>query len=453
MPVKGVLLCIQCNNFVFLHYIQCKKYKIMDKRLLKTIIVERQREIAETNLFERAISFESNANYVIVGIRRAGKSYQMFQDIKSRVGTGEISIDDCLYINFEDERIASMRASELHLLLECYAELFGGKRPLVYLDEIQNIEGWEKFVRRLADSKYRVMVTGSNAKMLSREIATTLGGRFIIREVFPFSFREYLGWKGISAGSNWEYDKAECLDVFKACETYLHFGGFAETFGIVNKREWINSLYQKIILGDIIARNNIRNGNAIRLMTKKLAESVMQPMSQTRLLNVIKSSGNVVGRNTVAEYLSYMEEAYLLFRLANFTDSFTERSVNRKRYFFDNGLLNNFLTGDEPKLLENVVAVDLIKRYRQSEGDSVFFYNKGVEVDFFVPDEKLAVQVAYSINDPVEKEREVRALKKLSDTFEVRKNVIVTMDEEANIVQDSIEINVIPVWKWLLRND
>ena len=393
----------------------------MDKRLLKTIIVERQREIAETNLFERAISFERNANYVIVGIRRAGKSYQMFQDIKSRVGTGEISIDDCLYINFEDERIASMRASELHLLLECYAELFGGKRPLVYLDEIQNIEGWEKFVRRLADSKYRVMVTGSNAKMLSREIATTLGGRFIIREVFPFSFREYLGWKGISAGSNWEYDKAECLDVFKACETYLHFGGFAETFGIVNKREWINSLYQKIILGDIIARNNIRNGNAIRLMTKKLAESVMQPMSQTRLLNVIKSSGNVVGRNTVAEYLSYMEEAYLLFSLANFTDSFTERSVNRKRYFFDNGLLNNFLTGDEPKLLENVVAVDLIKRYRQSEGDSVFFYNKGVEVDFFVPDEKLAVQVAYSINDPVAKEREVRALKKLSDTFEVRK--------------------------------
>ena len=451
MPVKGVLLCIQCNNFVFLHYIQCEKYKIMDKRLLKTIIVERQREIAETNLFERAISFERNANYVIVGIRRAGKSYQMFQDIKSRVGTGEISIDDCLYINFEDERIASMRASELHLLLECYAELFGGKRPLVYLDEIQNIEGWEKFVRRLADSKYRVMVTGSNAKMLSREIATTLGGRFIIREAF--SFREYLGWKGISAGSNWEYDKAECLDVFKACETYLHFGGFAETFGIVNKREWINSLYQKIILGDIIARNNIRNGNAIRLMTKKLAESVMQPMSQTRLLNVIKLSGNVVGRNTVAEYLSYMEEAYLLFSLANFTDSFTERSVNRKRYFFDNGLLNNFLTGDEPKLLENVVAVDLIKRYRQSEGDSVFFYNKGVEVDFFVPDEKLAVQVAYSINDPVAKEREVRALKKLSDTFDVRKNVIVTMDEEANIVQDSIEINVIPVWKWLLRND
>ena len=241
--------------------------------------------------------------------------------------------------------------------------------------------------------------------------------------------------------------------MFKACETYLHFGGFAETFGIVNKREWINSLYQKIILGDIIARNNIRNGNAIRLMTKKLAESVMQPMSQTRLLNVIKSSGNVVGRNTVAEYLSYMEEAYLLFSLVNFTDSFTERSVNRKRYFFDNGLLNNFLTGDEPKLLENVVAVDLIKRYRQSEGDSVFFYNKGVEVDFFVPDEKLAVQVAYSINDPVAKEREVRALKKLSDTFEVRKNVIVTMDEEANIVQDSIEINVIPVWKWLLRND
>lgn len=308
------------------------------------------------------------------------------------------------------------------------------------------------FLHCIQSIKYRVMVTGSNAKMLSSEISTTLGGRYIIREVFPFSFPEYLKWNKTLLAKNWEYDSEIRLDVVKSFDTYFHFGGFAETFPLVNKREWINSLYLKILVGDIIVRNKIRNGNAIRLLARKLAESVMQPTTQTRLLNIIKSSGNSVGRNTVAEYLEYMNEAYLTFNVSNYVDSLSDRATNCKRYYFDNGLLNNFLYEGEPRLLENIVAIDLIRRYRNGEDDGVFFYNRGVEVDFFVPDVSLAVQVSYTIEDVMTREREVRALVKLAQTFDVKNAVIITRDEETTIVQEGLLIAVIPVWKWLLNH-
>lgn len=423
---------------------------IMEKRVIKAIIAERQKEISEIQLVKRPIYFEEQANYVLVGIRRAGKSYQMYQDIQNQIESGKASIEDCLYINFEDERITSIEASELGLLLECYAEMYDNRRPLVYLDEIQNIDGWEKFARRLADSKYRVFITGSNAKMLSRDIATTLGGRYIIREVFPFSFKEFLIYNKIDLKKNWEYNLDQRLLVIKLFDTYFHFGGFAETFPLTDKREWINSLYQKILLGDIIARNEIRNGGAIRLLAKKLADSVMQPTTQTRLLNIIKSSGSNIGRNTLADYLTYMNDVYLTFNIPNFTDSTAERFSSCKRYYYDNGLLNNFLFDAETKLLENIVAINLIERYRNGEEYSVFFYNKGIEVDFYIPDEEMAIQVSYSIDDPLTREREIKALRKISEAFPIRKAFIITRDEETVISENNLEVEVLPVWKWLL---
>lgn len=422
----------------------------MEKRILKAIIAERQQEIGKIQLVERPIYFEEQANYVLVGIRRAGKSYQMYQDIQNIVRSGKATLEDCLYINFEDERISSIEASELGLLLECYAEMYDNRKPLVYLDEIQNIEGWEKFARRLADSKYRVFITGSNAKMLSRDIATTLGGRYIIREVFPFSFAEYLTFHQIHLKTNWEFDPEQRLEVIKLFNTYFYFGGFAETFSLTDKREWINSLYQKILLGDIIARNEIRNSGAIRLLAKKLAESVMQPTTQTRLLHIVKSSGSGISRNTLADYLTYMNDVYLTFNIPNFTDSVAERMSSCKRYFYDNGLLSNFLINAETKLLENIVAVNLIERYGKEE-DRVFFYNKGIEVDFYIPDEEMAIQVSYSIDDPITREREVRALYKMSEVFGLKKTFIITWDEERIISRNELNIEVVPVWKWLLR--
>ncbi len=423
----------------------------MEKRIIKAIIAERQQEINEIQLVERPIFFEEQANYVLVGIRRAGKSYQMYQDIQNRIKSGKAVIEDFLYINFEDERIASIEASELGLLLECYAEMYDNPKPLIYLDEIQNIEGWEKFARRLADSKYRVFITGSNAKMLSSDIATTLGGRYIIREIFPFSFAEFLTYHQVELKKNWEYNPTLRLQVIKLFEIYFHFGGFAEMFSLIDKREWINSLYQKILLGDIIARNEIRNGNAIRLLARKLAESVMQPITQIRLLHIIKSSGSNISRNTLADYLVYMNDVYLTFNIPNFIDSLVERTSTCKRYYYDNGLLNNFLVGGEAKLLENIVAIDLIERYRKGEDDRVFFYNKGVKVDFYLPNEEMAIQVSYSIDEPLTREREVRALRKIVEVYSLKKAFIITRDEENIISEYGMDIEVVPVWKWLLR--
>lgn len=422
----------------------------MEKRIIKAIISERQHEISMIQLVERPIYFEDQANYVLVGIRRAGKSYQMYQDIQNLVRSGKATLEDCLYINFEDERISSINASELGLLLECYAEMYDNRKPLIYLDEIQNIEGWEKFARRLADSKYRVFITGSNARMLSRDIATTLGGRYIIREVFPFSFAEYLTFHQVHLKTNWEFDPVQRLTIIKSFNTYFYFGGFAETFPLTDKREWINSLYQKILLGDIIARNEIRNSAAIRLLAKKLAESVMQPTTQTRLLHIVKSSGSNISRNTLADYLNYMNDVYLTFNIPNFTDSVAERMSSCKRYFYDNGLLSNFLINAETKLLENIVAINLIEHYGKEE-DKVFFYNKGVEVDFYIPDEEMALQVSYSVDDSITREREVRALYQMSQVFSIKNAFIITWDEESTISHDGLDIEVIPVWKWLLR--
>jgi predicted AAA+ superfamily ATPase len=418
----------------------------MEKETIKRIITEKQSEIPDIELIKRPINLEPTANYVFIGLRRAGKSYLIYQHIQDLIHSGQASAKDILYINFEDERIASIKSEELGLLLDAYKETFDSK-PLIFLDEIQIIDGWEKFVRRLADSKYRVFVTGSNAKMLSKEVYTTLGGRFIAREIFPFSFKEYLIYHGIVLDKNWEYNELR-TKVIKLFRDYFYWGGFAESFIINDKRSWLNSLYQKILLGDIILRNSIRNENAIRVLAKKLAESVMQPSSLTRIKNIIDSTGTTISRNTLVDYLQFLTDACLVFGISNFSDKLSDKETFKKRYFFDNGLLNNFLFDAETKLLENLVAIDLKKKY----GDDLFFYNKNVEVDFFIPKEQRAVQVSYSIADDITRQREIRALLKLSKFYNLDKFEIVTFDEEITLQESGITIRVIPIWKYLLEN-
>ena len=417
----------------------------MKKEIIKQLIAEKQAEIAHIELVKRPLELESTANYVFIGLRRAGKSYLMYQHIQDLISSGQQSITDILYVNFEDERITSIKAEELGLLLDAYKEMFDSK-PLVFLDEIQNIIGWEKFVRRLADSKYRVFVTGSNAKMLSKDIYTTLGGRYIAREVFPFSFKEYLSYHGVILDKNWEYSDLR-MQVIKLFRNYFYWGGFAESFTINDKRSWHNSLYQKIILGDIILRNDIRNENAIRVLVKKLAESVMQPSSLSRINNIVNATGTTLSRNTLIDYFQFLTDAYLVFGISNFSDKLSDKETFKKRYFFDNGLLNNFLLDAETKLLENMVAIDLKKRY----GDDLFFYNKNVEVDFFIPKERRAIQVSYTIANDATRQREVLALLKLSKVYNLERLEIVTFDEEAVLQENGATILVTPVWKFLLK--
>ena len=326
--------------------------------------------------------------------------------------------ENMLYINFEDERLSDISSDSLGEILDAYFELYPEKKPLIYLDEIQVVNGWEKFARRLADSKYRVMITGSNAKMLSSEIATTLGGRYIPKEVFPFSFREYLEYKGIELDRNWIYDQGACSQISNTFDHYFTNGGLAESFNLEDKREYLNSLCQKILLGDIVERNKVRNARAFRLLTRKLADSVMQPSSLSRLKHIIDSSGDSISLPILKDYLEYLEESYLFFSIPNMSSSISEQSTIRIRYIVNNGLLNLFLFSGETKLLENIVACKLIRKYRNTpEETQVYYYNKNVEIDFCIPSAKMAIQVSYGLGDDAAYRRETGALEKFLNVY------------------------------------
>lgn len=342
----------------------------------------------------------------------------MYQDAQNMIKSPGLTQENILYINFEDERLSDISSDSLGEILDAYFELYPEKKPLIYLDEIQVVYGWEKFARRLADSKYRVMITGSNAKMLSSEIATTLGGRYIPKEVFPFSFREYLEYKGIELDRNWIYDQGACSQISNTFDHYFTNGGLAESFNLEDKREYLNSLCQKILLGDIVERNKVRNARAFRLLTRKLADSVMQPSSLSRLKHIIDSSGDSISLPILKDYLEYLEESYLFFSIPNMSSSISEQSTIRKRYIVDNGLLNLFLFSGETKLLENIVACKLIRKYRNTPEETlVYYYNKNVEIDFCIPSAKMAIQVSYSLGDDATYRRETGALEKFLNVY------------------------------------
>jgi predicted AAA+ superfamily ATPase len=283
--------------------------------------------------------------------------------------------------------------------------------------------------------------------MLSREIYTTLGGRFIAKEIFPFSFDEFLRYKKIELDKNWQYGNERTL-VVNYFENYFRYGGFAESFSMIDKRDWLNSLYQKILLGDIVVRNEIRNENAMRILVKKLAESVMHPISLQKLKNIVEATGTTVSKNTVIDYLIYLCDAYLIFDLPNFSDKFIERETIKKRYFFDNGILNLFLVDANSRLLENLVAISLKKTHKEE----LYYYKKNIEVDFYIPNKKTGIQVSYSLLETDTREREVNALLKLHDAFGLDTLQIITYNEEETIETGNITISVVPVWKWLLNS-
>ena len=419
----------------------------MDKSILKMVIADNQMEIPNYSVIPRDFIFEEFGNYVFVGIRRAGKSYLLYQRIQQLLSLGT-GWDEMLYINFEDERLTGMGAEDLNLLLEVHLEMYG-KKPILFLDEVQNIPGWEKFARRLADAKYRVYITGSNAKMLSNEIQSTLGGRYIPVHVYPYSFKEFLVANHIPATANHLLSTKGKTEVLRKFNNYFYFGGFPESALLSAKRDYLTSVYQKIYLGDIAARYGILNTFALRILFKKLAESIKQPTSFTRLANIVSSTGAKVGTNTVIQYIEYAKDAWLVNSIPNIAAKLVDKESNPKYYFTDNGILNLFLLDGETSLLENMVAVNLLRRYGRD--DALFFYNKGVEVDFYIPDTYTAIQVCYSLdNSDGTMDREVKALLKITEVLECRKLLIITRDDERKFEVGGKEIEVTPIWKWLL---
>ena len=422
----------------------------MNKDILKQIILDNRVEVERYKVFRRQVDMSSFPCYVLVGLRRAGKSFMLYQRMQQLLSQGH-TWDEMLYVNFEDDRLEEFRSSDFNLILECFAEL-SDKRPILFLDEIQNIDGWEKFARRLADNKYNVYITGSNAKMLSREVMTTLGGRYLSVEVYPFSFKEYLDFSGQ------KYDGSSLLQTdakakfMRLYNEYLHWGGLPESTGLPVKRDYVSSTFQKVYLGDICVRNGISNPNLLRLMIKKIAESVKQPLSYNRISRILSSVGGKISVPTVGNYVQYCQDAWLLLRMHNIASPFVEKETISKYYFTDNGILNLFLIDADTSLLENLVAVTLLRKYgNDPDNERVFYYNSGVEVDFFVPDEGLAIQVCYNLShSDGTYEREVSALKKLSSTLECKRRLIITYDEEATIEDNNGKIEVLPYWKWAI---
>lgn len=419
----------------------------MNIEILKSIIVEGQGLLPEIDLVDRAFRFEPMARYVFVGVRQAGKSYLLYIRARQLMSEG-VDVRRLLFVNFDDERLIGMTADSLDMILRAYYSMYEEK-PVLFFDEIQNVEGWEHFMRRLANQKYQVYVTGSNAKMLSRDIATTLGGRFMEERVFPYSFSEFLNAKGMSLSSTWMYGKERDI-VERYLTEYFLWGGFPEALLYVDKRRWLNELYEKIILGDILQRNGVRNEQAMRLTVKRLAENIKTPTSYNRLVNMVKATGVSVSVSTVMDYVRMCKEACLIFTLDNYASKFVEKETVKKHYFVDNGLLHVFLTDSETALLENLCALTLYRKSFEAGGNEVYFYNKEVELDFYVPDEKRAIQASYSLSDPATEEREVRALVKFHQLYGLEKAEIVTYSEEREITTPTLAIKVIPLSKWLL---
>ena len=424
---------------------------MIDKLILKQILQNSREEIEQYKIIHRDIQTDGFNCYIFVGVRRAGKSFILYEKIQQMLSEGH-TWDEILYLNFEDERLGSLDINDMDSILECHMEMGGVAKPALFLDEIQNIDGWEKFARRVSDSKYMVWITGSNAKMLSKEMMSTLGGRYIPIEIYPFSFAEYLRWAGIPYDEKSLLSTSARVNLKKAYEEYVKWGGLPESLGLSVKRNYISSVYQKIYLGDICTRNKISNPNLLRLLIKKIAEGVKQPVSYTRLSQVLSSVGGKITVPTTSSYISYSEDAWLLLRLHNISSSFSEKETNCKYYFVDNGILSILLVDPATTLMENLVALQLFRIYgHDQDNERVYFYNSNVEVDFYVPEDELAIQVSYSISRDIDtREREVGALQKLPKALACKRRIILTYDEQQIIEDEYGKIELIPCWKWML---
>lgn len=420
----------------------------MNHEALKTVIFDQHEVIRNANIVPRRYEFDPQANYVITGLRRSGKSTLLYKIARDLVAEGA-AWNRIIYVNFEDERLVEFSVEDFNDILAVQSEL-SSEPGYFFFDEIQNIDGWEKFVRRLADASERVWVTGSNAKMLGSQIATTLGGRFLVKHVTPYRFDEYLDASGVPHGQEALYATKGRGAIAGAFDAFYRNGGFPESLRYLSAREYVESAYQKVLLGDLAARNGVRNPDVLRVLMKKVAETVCSETSATSLHGMLRAIGYDIGKSTLLDYLSMAREAYLLFDIKNTVAKFVEREGNPKRYFSDNGLLNLFLMGKDPALLENEVAVAMLDAF----GDGLHYLKStrnSIDIDFYVPEQGLAVQVAYELSQSA-RPRELASLVKLAKIDDsAQRFVVVTKDDEGEITGEDVRIEVLPAWKFLLQ--
>lgn len=415
------------------------------KELLKRIIFEQQdfcKSMVQTTI-PRVIEQEwlsTSEVLIITGIRRCGKSV-LLQQLRNKLKEQDF------FFNFDDERLVNFTVADFQTLQECFYELFG-EQHTYYFDEIQNISGWEMFVRRLYNEGNKVVVTGSNARMLSRELGTHLTGRYIAVEIFPFSFKEYLVYKGICPAQKDFYTVSGRSLLVKCFNEYLEQGGFPKYLETLSSR-YLSSLYESIIFRDVMTRNGLTNEKEIQELVFYLASNATKRITYSSL-------GKLIGirhAETIKNYLEYIQQTYMIFQLLKYAPSVKTQMLSPKKiYFIDNAIISRIgfnVTDNIGIRLENMVFIELKRR-----GLDIFYHSDKKECDFVVRQGftiTKAYQVTVSMSDEKTCQREIAGLQEAMQTYHLSEGYIITMDEKKEISTDFGIIYVLPVWEWMLK--
>lgn len=377
---------------------------------------------------------------VITGLRRCGKS-TLLQMLRRQAEEQDF------YINFDDDRLVTFEVTDFQKLLECFIELYGNQKT-IYLDEIQNIPEWERFVRRLYENGYKVFVTGSNALMFSKELGTRLTGRYLPVEMYPFSFREFVSY--FEPGKLKQHfttsDKGKLKKFFNQ---YLALGSLPEYIRFQTET-YLHTLFENILYKDIIARYRLTNERSIKQLAHYLASNIAKDTNFRQLGKLIQTSSS-----SVADYCHYFENCYLSFMINRYSPSLKQQhGYQKKVYFIDTALAKSIgfrASEDKGRLLENVVFIELKRR-----GHEIYFYKENKECDFIIkkgPEIIQAIQVTTHMDD-VNRDREVAGLIEVMDQYNLKEGFILTEDQEDELIEKfankDYHIRIIPVWKWLL---
>ncbi len=415
-------------------------------------IIKEFHEARLPELYKRKLTIPETQKVIsLIGLRRAGKTFYFYQLINNLI-EDSINPSQILYINFEDDRILPLNVKELNTILEAYYELYPentGETLYLFFDEIQNIDNWELFIRRVHDKKNaRIYITGSSSKLLSKEIATSLRGRTLSYYLFPLSFKEFLRFRQVTLNKDFEYTDAR-FKVKKLFSEYLVGGGFPEVVLEAEelRQDILRNYFEMFIYRDLVERFSIRNTSLLKSLVKFLITNIGTTFSVNSFYRTIKKD-MPVGKDTLMEYLSYLEDINLVYLVPIFSYSLKKQQVNpRKVYCIDNGLRNavSFMfSKDEGRLAENLVFLELKRRSKEP----YYWKNKG-EVDFVIKDRDsslTAINVSYT--DEID-ERETKALLEFADEFspKVKELILLTKDLE----KTEGRIKIIPLWKWLIR--
>lgn len=416
------------------------------KDLLKQIILEQQEILHAPNkrYVQRYIADEwlqTSEILIISGIRRCGKSVLM-QQIRDRL------VEKDFFFNFDDERLANFKLDDFQKLQECFVELFG-EQHTYYFDEIQNIEGWERFVRRLYNAGNKIIITGSNARMLSRELGTHLTGRYIQVEIYPFSFQEYLAMNEIPVNAKTLYTTTGRATMVKSFVKYMECGGFPK-FLQDGSVSYLTSLYESIIYRDILTRNGLTNEKEMLEMMFYLASNATKRVTYSSL-------GKVVGiqhPDTIKNYLEYIQQTYLISQLFRYDPSVKKQMMSPKKiYFVDNAIIKRIgfnATENNGVFLENLVFIELKRR-----GWDVYYYADKKECDFVVRKGlhiSDAYQVTLKMDSPQTREREIAGVREAMQAYSLSKGYILTFEGKETInFDDGTIVEVVPVWEWILQ--